>query len=1044
MPKQTHVIDKFHGGINSNADPRDIEDNQSPLIENIKISNLGKLELVGSFQSIDIISGTSVGILDGRGLGVFKSDKKLNGSNSNETILALYDDDTNSIALKDSSGWIDAKITTFDSDLPVFHVADGNLRVGDGEFDDAINNKWFGYIENHRFAGLRAGSSQPEITFIYCVADTSNSLDGKYFDIYGADNHKFQIWIDVGNTGTSQPTGSGSYDHNIEVTGISTNDTAATVATQIASSIDAHGEFSATAYTKSADTSFVPFIIITSSTKESLTDAVAGNTGFTIVVAQQGTSDGSVGKIAWTQADQPIASPTLGTCIISTPYAGSNGLTDLRAVNSTVSEYYGNIADNSPPDAATIQSVNLRVGLQYNELLNVSGASGLAGTNASLSDDVTEIYPLIANNNIKATGSGNSTIVDVTETSMNYSIDEERSFVYAFYITSSEYEDLVKVTIQHSTNDTGGGGSANTLNYTFLKEEIKSDCWNLLVCSSTNIDYATAALGDTFTRWDISVLDSDSGDTAPTFYLSGPVLIQNVPVNGFPIGTYTFHHTYLYDDEKQESLPFKFADVGSSLSKNVNKLNILGSPLLLNFDSYINPCDNSSVYSFNKRITGSRLYYKLEENDNFFLIGELDFVENGFKWFPEGTEMSYSMVNTTGAGSASSETFFKNAVIVKGITPVEANGIDTYKNINGFGGFDKHINAKYKTSVIHGRRTYIGNIRQPANSNGINYPDRMLKSSINKFDVFPSEVGKIDVAINDGESIIKLEAFADRILQFKEKTLYIINISENVDFLEDTIRDKGCAFDYHVAKTDFGIAWFNKLGLYFFDGQKVINLLEKNGQRLINQDDWRAFLEDGEDGSSDDLDISSAHIAYSPETREIFIKNENTDMYIYDFVLKSLTRAILVFLPIGNHTNFIINKDSKMSYITQSSRRELVWDNDAQHYDGFVYVTKDIDFGQPSVRKKIYKVYISYTSTSGSVPSFTYGVNGDTALANTPVTVTAFAQNQPQWTQAEYKFNSDANNCFSIQLKIGTAAQSINTGFQINDITIVYRLKRPR
>jgi hypothetical protein len=133
-----------------------------------------------------------------------------------------------------------------------------------------------------------------------------------------------------------------------------------------------------------------------------------------------------------------------------------------------------------------------------------------------------------------------------------------------------------------------------------------------------------------------------------------------------------------------------------------------------------------------------------------------------------------------------------------------------------------------------------------------------------------------------------------------------------------------------------------------------------------------------------------------------------------------------------------------MSYITQSSRRELVWDNNTQHYDGFVYVTKDIDFGQPSVRKKIYKVYISYTSTSGSVPSFTYGVNGDTALANTPVTVTAFAQNQPQWTQAEYKFNSDANNCFSIQLKIGTAAQSINTGFQINDITIVYRLKRPR
>ena len=40
-------------------------------------------------------------------------------------------------------------------------------------------------------------------------------------------------------------------------------------------------------------------------------------------------------------------------------------------------------------------------------------------------------------------------------------------------------------------------------------------------------------------------------------------------------------------------------------------------------------------YNFNKRISGSRLYYKVEENDNYFLIGELDFVNKGFKFLPE-------------------------------------------------------------------------------------------------------------------------------------------------------------------------------------------------------------------------------------------------------------------------------------------------------------------------------------------------------------------------------------------------------------------------
>ena len=87
-------------------------------------------------------------------------------------------------------------------------------------------------------------------------------------------------------------------------------------------------------------------------------------------------------------------------------------------------------------------------------------------------------------------------------------------------------------------------------------------------------------------------------------------------------------------------------------------------------------------------------------------------------------------------------------------------------------------------------------------------------------------MGSVDVVIRDGENIVKLEAYADRILQFKEHSLYIINVSESVDFLEDTFRNKGCAFNYHVVRTDLGIAWFNDHGCYLYDGKNVINLLE--------------------------------------------------------------------------------------------------------------------------------------------------------------------------------------------------------------------------
>ena len=37
MPKQTFKIEGFHGGLNTNADPRDISEIQSPDIKDVKI-----------------------------------------------------------------------------------------------------------------------------------------------------------------------------------------------------------------------------------------------------------------------------------------------------------------------------------------------------------------------------------------------------------------------------------------------------------------------------------------------------------------------------------------------------------------------------------------------------------------------------------------------------------------------------------------------------------------------------------------------------------------------------------------------------------------------------------------------------------------------------------------------------------------------------------------------------------------------------------------------------------------------------------------------
>jgi len=1029
MPKKTYKIEAFHGGLNSNADPRDIKDIESSSLQDINITNLGKMTTMGYFAR-DHSTSHTLNILPNRGLSTMSSDKKLDNRNSNETFIIAYDDTDSAIDIRDSEGWDANQITNFDSDLPIFYVGDGNLRVCDGEFDDSVENKWFGYINGHRFAGLNAGyASQPEIIKVTCVADSGDSLNQKYFDIYGADNHKTQIWIDV-DGGSSQPSGSGSYEHNIEVTGISTNDTASTVATQVASAINANAEFGATASGN--------VVTITLADNGVKTDATAGDSGFTIEISQQGTPNGSEGDIGWTQANQAILSPTSGKSLISTPFAGS----DSNGVNSTASEYIGTAANESNPDVAKVSSVNLRTGVQYNSFRGGNAASYGTPTNATARDTIDsggtamDIYPLFGNYNIHLEGGGGDGDITLTD-GMSLTLTEEKSIILGIFIKSSKYPNLSE--IKFKVNETGV--SPNTsLTWEFVKEEIKPDCWNLISCNLSNITEGDAS-GTGLDTWELTI---DRSATDLDFYLSGPVISENPGLQGYQSGLYTFYHTYLYDEQKQESLPFLFEDTEANV--NVNKVNIVGGSLLFNFDAYINPYDNagSPAYSFNKRISGSRLYYKLEENDNFYLIGELDFIDNGFKWLPEGNEMAYSMVNVTGDGTPTGETFYKNCVIVKGITPESSNVIDTFKSMNGYGGNVSSLDAKFKTAVVHGRRTYIGNIKQPRGSSGKTYPDRMLKSQINKFDVFPDKMGSIDVAINDGESIVKLEAYADRILQFKEKTMYIINVSETTDFLEETLQGKGCSYDYHVTKTDYGVAWFNLFGVYFFDGRSVSNLLEKDGMRLINESDWESFITDGVDGSSDDLDMGSAHIAYIPKRRQLLIKNENTDIYLYDFVLKAWMtgKEKAPALPSDTEvTNFALNGSQELFYLSNTDADVYTWSPNPSSNDNFLYITKDIDFGQPSVRKKIYKAYISYTSGSGGVPVCTYGVDGDSTPA-TAVSSGSFSANQPKWTQAEFKFGTDVNNCYSFQLKLTGAPAGAS--FEINDITIVYRIKNPR
>ena len=382
------------------------------------------------------------------------------------------------------------------------------------------------------------------------------------------------------------------------------------------------------------------------------------------------------------------------------------------------------------------------------------------------------------------------------------------------------------------------------------------------------------------------------------------------------------------------------------------------------------------------------------------------------------------------------------------------------------------IASSYTTSVTVNRRAWIANlaIHPAGGTTGISTSnmyrgDGMVGSLPNKFDIFP--YSSIDeISIRDGDVIVKLEAYADRILQFKRDKLHIFNVETlGEEFVEDTYNFKGILYKHNSCKTDFGIAWVNQHGCYLYDGEDVNNLLEhkKEEERLkkISAKFWSDFVGD----------LTNAQIAYEPNERQIIIGGTGGDYLYYDVPTQAWGDASNIFTDRAgattSRTNFINDWDGNISWIDVDDSDVVttkVYDvNERSKSPELNVLTADIDFGQPATRKKIHKVWISYKGYATNV-IVKYGVNGETdtddfyqfknigtgTTSDTPLEDKSVGEDAEIWNQAELApaTSSQANNIYSLRIFIGGSQDGsgvfTHSDFEINDITIVYRTKTVR
>jgi hypothetical protein len=520
-------------------------------------------------------------------------------------------------------------------------------------------------------------------------------------------------------------------------------------------------------------------------------------------------------------------------------------------------------------------------------------------------------------------------------------------------------------------------------------------------------------------------------------------------------------------------------------------------------DTFIFGADSVAASSGgNQRIIGSRIYWSSSEDGHgtLWVMFEANF-EKGLKAYGVGAINPIVTDYLPWQNSDDALDDLNVDFIENGISQniwKHPPKYESYESLNGYSHTSK-LDAKWKTAVIANGRAYIGNVKRRESStfnvtdlasgkqdwNGhlsnstthaTNvkkdpvFGDRILKSPVDRFDTFPEEMEVELFGGDDGDQIVKLETFADRLFVFKVKTLYILNIAKDVEILESLHKGFGLDGNSQAQSclTSQGIAWINSSGAYHYNGERIESLTDNKidsfwkgkvksyGSQTAYSPFWVAtnIPSIGFDTISNKLIIHKATI-----------DSADDDLLIYDMKIKAWTFQNEA-LNDEKRSNFV-NFDGMLIYHEKDTIRKY---DDSPHTPGLsagavgqnlnIY-TKPYDFGTPLQRKKVYRVYVTYRCHGTTNVLVKYYVNGNssttynfTTVSSNPFhsddgieldgSVAEFDSTAGIWETAVLKpsTSGEANNIKSFGLHFFNAASAeVDKDFEINDITIIYRNK---
>ena len=471
-----------------------------------------------------------------------------------------------------------------------------------------------------------------------------------------------------------------------------------------------------------------------------------------------------------------------------------------------------------------------------------------------------------------------------------------------------------------------------------------------------------------------------------------------VTSGGWEAGSYEFCHTVV-DLQDNETLPQTpqstlFALTSGAYFTNVGFIIKDGS------------------YSARKNEKGVRVYTRKKDgNGRWILFLDVDY-QRGVRTnlFEDYTGF------TDGQGTGT------NFAKVTGIDVVNPS-LDTYESINGYSQDEENIDfgtkGGFKAATVCARRAWVANVRKDDKV----YDDRVYYSPVNRFATFPDSY-YLDIGISDGDSFTALHSLGNRMLAFKQKKLYVINVSSTSDagwFLEAEYDGMGCRQQESVCKTPFGVCWVNDDGVYIFDGSSSPKELTAN----LDDATWR-----------NNQTTKNPAIGYNNKYKQLNVVQDaaaDTDVFVFDFarqgwsITKSIgTAGISNFLPSFDGLYFLEYGSSNTKTV-----KLLTGDVGTKAID---LRTKDIDFGNPGLVKKVKRVFVT---ARGNGTNLTLGYANDGESSYNDLSAQALGT---EYATKEFTIAANDRDCESMSFKL-TADGAVD----INDINIDYRQtnKRP-